>query len=290
MPGLEDLRELAVAIALEPRGPGGGDFEPSAGSRDALDAALALARAASGSVRLVHVASEADELHASRARALDELASRFRECGLRAQTEIAHGSAHEQSAALARGARALVLGRNDRRGGWPGFGRLGSVARAAIRDAPVHVWLASPDGRCWPPGRILAAVDEDDPHVLAQAVALARDASASLAIVQALTRPPAVQLAGRLDEHRRERALALRAAVKRAAADLAPALDAGSIDVRAGYDAPEHAIESIAAELDTDLCVLGATPRRGLARWLVGTTAERMLDALRGAILVVRER
>jgi len=36
--------------------------------------------------------------------------------------------------------------------------------------------------------------------------------------------------------------------------------------------------------------VLGATPRRGLARWLVGTTAERMLDALRGAILVVRER
>ncbi|MEZ4216029.1 MAG: universal stress protein [Myxococcota bacterium] len=289
MLGPGELRDVVVAIELAP-GADGADPAPTAGSRLALTAAGRLAGVAGARVRVVHVArGDALALEVCE-RALGVAAAALAADGLEASTDLAIGSARERLAALVGDADLLVLGRNDHRSHAPGaLRRVGSVANAALRDARPHVWLASAEADHWPPRHLVAALDDDDDHVLDAALSLAARWRAGLAVVRVLTRTPSLQLAGELDAHRNERRAALRAQVAAAAARVAPGLDAEAIDVRAGYDTPEHGIAAVAEQTVADVCVLGVTPRRGLARWVVGTTAERMLDDVRGAILVVRE-
>lgn len=272
--------------------------QPTVGSRAALDQAVSLARHWNARLTLLH-SSRADE-HWDAERGwvfvdgdasdsggvLEALARELVAGGLDAAVHVAHEPPDLALArqALGSGVDLAVVGRRS----VPGLDgrRLGCIALKTLRICPCTVWIADADAPPTP-GRVLAATDltPAGERVLELAAGLAGDFGAELHVVHALQLPLSAQLE---DAEAQWAAEARVRAEKRIASCLAGSPAEGKAALHVAPNSPTRAILECAAKLTPDLTVLGSASHGGIAGFLVGNTAERVLPRLDGSLLVVK--
>lgn len=281
-------------------------------SSAALELAIELARAAGGTIHLLHAyelplgtippygisvpESLLAQVRDAAARRLEKAAHKVAAAGGSCETHVVHGAATEVVLDAARelGANLVVMGTR----GLTGLKHvlLGSVAERTLRQAPCPVLVVpTRDRREEPLGRfrrILVPLDfsKHSDSALALAVDLAREHGAELHLVHAYELPAAVTMAygvaipqtvwdgiqeaaaARLEEGRQR----VEAAGLRATTHLAtaPAADA---------------IASAAEAFEADLIVMGTRGLTGLKHVLLGSVAERTIRSARCPVLTVKD-
>jgi nucleotide-binding universal stress UspA family protein len=198
-----------------------------------------------------------------------------------------------------RGGHGLVVRAHDRDLAQPPR-RFGAVDMELLRACPCPVWLVGrrPDaGRRW---RIAAAIDatpeeaagaELNTGVLDWALLLRDITGAELTLLHAWapfgagvlrSRVPAPEFAEYVAAAQRTADDAMRAFTRTHAARLA------GVAVQVIQGEPEEAICRFVGEQAIDLVVMGTVARSGLRGLLMGNTAERVLQCLRGSVLAVK--
>jgi universal stress protein E len=168
---------------------------------------------------------------------------------------------------------------------------VGSVALKLLHNSPAPVWAVRP-GAPAPPARILIATDLSPAADRATELALelARLAGADVRVLHAWQVPLALQMSeGRTDQ-------AVIDAKRRELQEHALEHVRGTLGEHAGVhvqihvvcDAPTRAIERDAGEHGADLVALGSVSRGGIAGFLVGNTAERLLRRIETSVLAVK--
>jgi len=174
---------------------------------------------------------------------------------------------------------------------------LGSVSLAVARHAPCPVLVVK--GRPRKLASVLVAMDGSDDSLQAvrflQSFALLRRTKVRLlSVVERLpyptTAPGAIrgQLRRMLEELEAERRGELDKVLERAAAQLDDKLTRVTRSTPTGNPADE--IIAAANGYDTDLVVVGARGKGGMARLLLGSVSEKVLRDARCPVLIVKER
>lgn len=261
----------------------------SAGSRAALETAIALAGRYDARLHLLHVLDEPGAVAPDRGSAgrraaerLEEMARGAAACGVSvAPPAVATGNPFDGIAhhAVTRDVSLVVLGAT---GTSEDDHPLGLTAEKAIRRCAKPVWVVK-GGEPWTGRRILCAVDFSEPsrRALGSAMNLARDLASALIIVHVMHPLPGSAAGGtgpdvaaaRQHEARQRRALD----------DFLAGFDLSGLACRTQLVAgkPHAEIVRLASELGADLLVMGA-------RMLVGSTAERVVRQLPCSVLVAR--
>lgn len=193
-------------------------------------------------------------------------------------------------AALRREADLIVVGKRDEP--TSEGRRLGSVAAKLLRKCPAPVWVVKPEHDL---GHrlVLAATDltvVGDRAVVWGAFVADRHGS-ELHVVHAYQVPMSLQLAAsRMAEE--EYAAEVDAIRSKAQAHVDEVISASDFDgesaVHLGKSSPALAIREAVEHLHPDLLVMGTVSRGGIAGFLVGNTAERLLDRVDCSILAVK--
>jgi nucleotide-binding universal stress UspA family protein len=289
------LRKIVVGVDLDA---GGGDLGP--GARAALERAGWLAAKTGASIDLLH--STAEDRFEERSgvvfrlvhtgvppracEAFDGAVAALSEAGIEAEVVVRE---EKPWIALTRHAELcnadlIVLGKHD--AAEPRTS-LGSVARRVVHHAPRPVWLAR-HGEDLGLARIVACTDLSETGALAVRTAadLAALSGAELHVVHVYQITFEAQLApGRLDADAEERAHDAAAEALRAGLAAAGVSDAKTHVVRT---TPVHGILSVDEELRPDVLVMGSVSRIGIVGLIVGNTAEKCLERVRAALLVVK--
>jgi universal stress protein E len=291
------VRKLLVGLDVDPH-----TGELTSGSRLAADQALWLARRAGASLTLLH-SSAADEIwlarrggYVWRPHGLEPDARRTLEAaqaGLCARGVACELEIVEEKAWLAiprrvlRGDVDLVLTgkRNEQE---QALHPVGSLSRKLVHHCPGAVWILKP-GSAVGVRRLLAATDLTPvgERVIAWAGWLAQLCQAELHVVHAFQRPLAVQLEGEEAVRQFEKHAAAEA-VERIRAGLAHLDLASPPAYHVGLDAPTRAILEGSRRLEPDVVILGTASRRGVAGFVLGNTAERLLARLDHSLLAVK--
>jgi universal stress protein E len=269
------------------------------GSRRAVDLALALAEREGAALTLLYAAapdeswSAKDQSFAYRQvdrspdlrAALDALVEECRARGVEAELVQAEERADRAilRRVLDRGADLVVTGKrnhddDDGR-------RLGSVAAKLIRHCPTPVAVLRPD-RALPLRTVLVAADltPTGDRALDLGARFAACVGASLHVLHAFQMPLSVQIEDQEAEY-------VATTRKRCREQIEARLrDVGSspAQIHVGLASPTPAILEAVERFDVDLVVMGTVSRGGLAGWLVGNTAERLLGRLACSLLVVK--
>jgi nucleotide-binding universal stress UspA family protein len=176
----------------------------------------------------------------------------------------------------------------------------GAVDMELLRLCPCPVWLIGRRPGPHTPWRVAAAIDPNPDEAIEQqlneivldwALMLRDLAGAELTLLHAWTAFGASVLRSRMSE--RELAEYVEAA-RRAAADAmqmfasthADRLDGVSVQLVQGE--PEHALSQFIEANGIDLVVMGTVARSGIRGLVMGNTAERVLQRLRGSVLAVK--
>lgn len=235
-----------------------------------------------------------DEARVIVERARDVLAPR----GLAIETDVSVGDPKEEIVRMAAtewGADLVVLGGR-------GLGRirrflLGSVSLAVARHAPCPVLVVK--GRPRKLGSVLVAMDGSESSFGAVRFLLSlrmprQTKVRLLSVVEPLryptTAPQALrgQLARMVKELESERRSELEKAIGQAALELDDTITRVTHSTPTGDPATE--IVAAAADHDADLVVVGARGRGGMARLLLGSASEKVLQHAARPVLIVRER
>ncbi|MEZ5458231.1 MAG: universal stress protein [Steroidobacteraceae bacterium] len=296
------LRRILVAVEF-----------PAEADQPGLDKALALAAGSGARVEVLHVAHDpgvgrqgagttqhdVDYVLDLRRAQLERLIGQRRQPGLRVSPRVEWGRpAHDVIVAAATATRAdLVVGQTTRRGALRHL--LTYTDWQLIRQVRQPLLLVK-GADAWPQRPVLAAIDplhaHDKPAVLDRAIldtatTVARAIGArvhayhayapALRFVPGTALEPLPVLAPPADQKRHERAVRERVLrVTRPAGVAASRVKLDRNDAIRGL--PEHA-----RDLRAGIVVLGAVSRGLIARWLMGSTAEQVLDALSCDVLVV---
>ena len=175
----------------------------------------------------------------------------------------------------------------------------GSVALSLLRVCPCPVWILKTDGHA---GfhRVLAAIDpaaDDNTHqrlnqeILELAFAIAQQSGSELHIVSAWDVWMEKLLRRRAGEDEVNRlANQQKAMVQKALDDLLQVPNANTDDIRVHLrrGTAATAIGSVAQEIQADLLVMGTVCRIGLAGFMIGNTAERVLTAADCSVLALK--
>ncbi|HUF71454.1 MAG TPA: universal stress protein [Gammaproteobacteria bacterium] len=199
-----------------------------------------------------------------------------------------------QREAFSVGADAIVLtfGLGERR-------HIGSRDWRFLAECPLPILVVTSDGKARY-SKIVAAVDpvhahakpaELDRTIAATAVAVGKRAGGSVSLVHCYVPLASYgahdEDADRLPLNDAEQALerSRREALRKLAADAGLDPDAGTRLVEGD---PVRALESLAADGEADLIVLGALSRGKLADLIIGSTAEKLLHRARADLLLVK--
>lgn len=276
--------------------------------------AVALARANDARLTVASVVREPDglagalgfdpgEVHGSvvreRERALEELAAKAKEGGLRTVTRLLHGTPF--LAAIREVLRAdhdlLMKVAAGERGLRARF--FGSTDHSLMRKCPVPVWLLDP-ARSARFRTVLAAVDPAGPHadelnarIVQMASSLAAREGASFHVVHAwqlygesLLRSHRTELSRRrlrtlLRQEAAERRTRLETLLEREAEGPEP-----RVELHKGV--PSRVIAKVAKKVRADVLVMGAVTHGGVPGLLIGSTAETVLARVQCAVLTVK--
>jgi nucleotide-binding universal stress UspA family protein len=176
--------------------------------------------------------------------------------------------------------------------------RFGAVDMELLRHCPCPVWLIGRSHRR--ASRVLAAVHADPPDpvqqqlnttILEWALMLRELGGAELTLLQAWTMFGASVLKSRLSPE--EFTACLEAARRQAEESLdaftAPLADRlGGVDVRVVEGEAAEVIARFVESSGIDVVVMGTVARTGIAGLVMGNTAERVLQHLRGSVLAVK--
>lgn len=193
-------------------------------------------------------------------------------------------------AVLRGGADLVVVGKRDEAAT---DGRnLGSVAVKLLRKCPGPVWVVKPEHDLV--HRLVLCASDLSPvgdRAVRYGAFVAEHAGAKLHVVHAYQIPMSLQLsASRLSEEEYQAELD---AIKTAAqSEIDGVLSATPFDgesvVHVGRNAPALAIREAVEHFHPDLLVMGTVSRGGIAGFLVGNTAERLLDRVDCSLLTVK--
>jgi nucleotide-binding universal stress UspA family protein len=175
----------------------------------------------------------------------------------------------------------------------------GPIDMQLLRKCPCPVWLAGPSARP-KPRRIMAAVDAGSTEpgeaalnqaILDIAVTIRDIEAAHLTVVYAWSafgyeflqrRMSATELAAFMDATRAAATLDLGRAISALGARKA------GVEFMAVEGEPFDVLPTYAESHSMDLVVMGTVARTGLAGFIMGNTAERILSRLRGSVLAVK--
>ena len=166
--------------------------------------------------------------------------------------------------------------------------KLGSIARNLLRYCPCAVWLEDPRQH-EDPSVILAATDLSvvGDRAVALAAAVAAALGAELHVVHAYSLSVEAQFEGgegrRAYEQRKRDAA--REQIERVLADAGGGAKA---KLHIGLTSPTQAVLQGAAALDAGLVVMGTVSRGGIPGFVMGNTAERLVDRIDCALLTVK--
>lgn len=175
----------------------------------------------------------------------------------------------------------------------------GPVDTQLLRKCPCPVWLIGPEPASAAP-HVLAAVDveSDAPEagalnrtVLDLALTIARLHQARVTALHAWSLFGEELLQSRVtDEQLRQILDAAHQSALRGLTTLVASVPAAGVDVRAECrkGEPERVIPAYARQQKVDIVVMGTVGRSGVAGFLMGNTAEKVLRDLRGSILAVK--
>lgn len=298
-----DIRQILVGVELHPRRP-----EVTPGSLNALRQATWLAGEQGAELLLVHSTWRDGDDDGDAAGDPAERLSEEARAAIDEAVKEAAGEGAERSArlvltperpwlaitrAVLRGeADLVVIGKRDEEST---DGRnLGSVAVKLLRKCPGPVWVVKPEHdlvhKLVLSATDLSAVGDE---AVNHGAFVAERASANLHVVHAYQIPMSVQLAGSRmseDEYQAE----LDGLKSRAQARIDELISASSFDgesvVHVGKNSPSLAIREAVEHLHPDLLVMGTVSRGGIAGFLVGNTAEKLLDQVDCSMLTVKPR
>ncbi len=175
----------------------------------------------------------------------------------------------------------------------------GAVDMDLMRQCPCPVWLVGPGGGRRPK-KVLAAINPNpqdegeqrlNTRIVELALELASTERARLIILHAWTAFGESTLRGHMPAN--DFAQFREAARQVAADDFAAFLGGFGAELEGAVlalenGAPEDVIPSYAASHGVDLVVMGTVARTGVVGLLMGNTAERVLQRLRGSVLAVK--
>jgi nucleotide-binding universal stress UspA family protein len=286
------------------------DIDAAASDQPALDRAVSLAARCHARVKIVDVlpwvpagarqfvtADRERDLVEHRRERLQQIAGAVRNVAVTtALLRGRPGTALIQE--VLRGPHDLLVrshGRDDSGGPRP----FGAVDMELLRQCPCPVWLVAGHGphRPW---RILAAIhasaDDDIEQALNRAIldwalTLYGLGDAQLTILQAWaaygasilrSHMPPDEFAAFVEATRQNEEDALARAVEPFADRL------GDASIESVYGEPDEAIAKFVEAHGIDVVVMGTVARTGLAGVVMGNTAERVLQRLRGSVLAVK--
>jgi universal stress protein E len=168
--------------------------------------------------------------------------------------------------------------------------RLGTVARSLLRKCPCAVWLEDPrESRS--PSVVLAATDLTPvgDRAVELSASVAHALGAKLHIVHSYSLSMSAQMEG--DEARRSYEQQKRdGAATHIERVLSTTSLAGAADVHIGLTSPTQAVLECVARLRPGLVVMGTVSRGGIPGFLMGNTAERLIDRIDCALLTVKPK
>jgi nucleotide-binding universal stress UspA family protein len=176
----------------------------------------------------------------------------------------------------------------------------GAIDMELLRQCPCPVWLIGPRGRATEQWRILAAIrataaepeeQEVNAHILEWALLLKTLGGAKLTIIQAWTPYGASLLRSRMspDEFSEFIETSRRTEDEALSSFLVPLSDRlTDVAVELVQGEPEDAITRFVQSHGVDLVVMGTVARTGIAGLVMGNTAERVLQRLRGSVFAVK--
>ena len=229
---------------------------------------------------------------------LEQIAAPLRDSGIQAGYSVLRGKPAEQAVSLVyKHGYDLVMKTAQEPEGV--FRRLfGTTGWRLFRNCPCPVWIIkeTPEAKI---GSVLAAVDpapageERDPQnlkILQLASSIARNDGAELHVVYVapdnatLSNTKSAET-GTLDPKSDKASLG-----ECALAELITSFqDAGQIDhVHFRVGVPGEVIPKLARELKVELLVIGSVSRNGMKEFLIGNTAERVLDQIDCSVLTLK--
>jgi nucleotide-binding universal stress UspA family protein len=288
------------------------DIDARASRHPALDQAVDLARRCGARVTVVSVIAEVPgaarayitarleaELGASRQKALDAVAVRYRKSGVEVTTAVLRGRPATALVKAVVGLRADLVVRWHARDVAAGRDGLSSVDMQLMRKCPCPVWIVGV-GERMRPRRILAAIHPDPGDAVEQALnrrivdagqVIAELEGGSLTLLNTWA-PYGESL---LRTHMTP--ADLRASVAAARQGARAALDAflgdiGPLGKRTKVEflkgQPGEVIPRYCRREDIDLVIMGTVARRGLVGLLMGNTAEQMMQRLRCSVFALK--
>ncbi len=284
---MKEIRTILVGLSLRPR-----RAEVTVGSLGALHQARWLAEHLPASLVVVVSSFERRPWSDEDEAALEEVLAPLREAGieLRVQRTEERAWIALTQAVLAGEGDLVIVGKRDEPD--QEGRRLGSQAIKLLRKCPGPVWVVKPEHDLIHK-LVLAATDLSpvgDAAVDAGAY-VAEHHHCELHIVHAFQISMELQLeASRLTEE--EYAARLEAIRSAAQAHIDEVLSRSIFDgesvVHIGKKSPHLAIREAVEHLHPDLLVMGTVSRGGLPGFLVGNTAERLLDRVDCSLLTVK--
>ena len=251
----------------------------------AIETAVAWSRHFQGAMTVVHVAPHAQGHDQARARLAERIAALTAEADI--DLRVTHGAPADQILALADEVSAdlIVLGGREA-GGMRWI--FGSVADRVLTRARIPVLVARPAGNASP--HILAATDFSEPSLPAVAAAheVSRRFSAPVTIVHVIESDDhhsGISALTRQEGADPEVISAARARL-REICNQSPETDTSRVVVG---DAARNILQ-LAERLPASLVVVASNGRRGLARFVVGSVAARLVRDASCSVLVVRLR
>ena len=296
------LKHLVVAVDLMPEGDA-----ISPGSRRAVDQALWLAGRVGARLSFVHSTTRDRYLDPllgeyvivghgpteAGGQALEGLLAEAESAGVTAELLLREEKPWLAVARFAEssGADLVMAGKRsrDERDGR----RLGSQSKRLLRKCPVPVWVTS-EAHAGEVRTIVAATDFTPvgDRAVWSAGALARILGARLHAVHAVpmeflpsARYATTEFAARYEEEQSLRMKAARRSLDQVVQGLHGEVEAEAhVLDRPAYDA----VRDFAHERGADLVVLGTVSRGGLSGFLLGNTAERLLDGIEASLLAIK--
>ncbi len=288
------------------------DIDALAGEHPALDQAVDLAARSKGLVTVVDVVEDVPDLArayvsdrleedivASRRRALDAVAARYRRRKVRMAVRVLRGAPATAVVRHAIATRADLVVRSHGRDLVARRRTFGSVDMQLLRKCPCPVWVVGVGERS-SPKRILAAIHPDPDDAVEQALnhrildaarALADLQKGTLTVLTAWAPYGEPLLRSHMSpKELREFVAAARAAARETLDDFLE--EHGPLGRRAKVEfakgEPDEVIPRFARRHDIDLVVMGTVARKGLAGLLMGNTAEHMLQKLQCSVFALK--
>jgi nucleotide-binding universal stress UspA family protein len=176
----------------------------------------------------------------------------------------------------------------------------GAIDMELLRQCPCPVWLIGPRGRVTGQWRILAAIratatepeeQELNAQILEWALLLKTHGDAELTVLQAWTLYGASLLGSRMapDDFSEFIETSRRTEEEALSNFLAPHEERlTGVGVESVQGEPEEAITRFVESHGVDVVVMGTVARTGIAGLVMGNTAERVLQRLRGSVFAVK--